>query len=75
MMMKRYTIPLAAEGWVFILPLSGATAMLFAITWTWDGFVTFVFTLFVLFLFRARTARSMKGEGVWYRPLTAEWWR
>ena len=48
MMMKRYTIPVAAERWVFILPLAGATAMLFAINWTWSGFLTFVFTLFVL---------------------------
>jgi phosphatidylserine decarboxylase len=67
-MMKKYTIPVAAEGWVFILPLAGATAMLIASNWTWAGFVTLVFTLFVLFFFRDPDRTVSEGRGVVVAP-------
>lgn len=61
--MKQYRIPVAVEGWVFILPLAVATAMLFAINWVWVGFVTLIFTLFVLFFFRDPDRTVPEGRG------------
>ncbi len=51
-MMKNYGIPVASEGWPFIIPLAVVTAFLFALGWKNTGIVTLVLTLFVLFFFR-----------------------
>ncbi len=51
-MMKNYGIPVASEGWIFIIPLAVATALLFAFGWKNTGIVALVLTLFVLFFFR-----------------------
>ncbi len=51
-MMKNYGIPVASEGWPFIIPLAVVTALLFALGWKNTGIVTLVLTLFVLFFFR-----------------------
>jgi phosphatidylserine decarboxylase len=51
-MMKNYGIPVASEGWPFIIPLAVVTAFLFAMDWKNTGIVALVLTLFVLFFFR-----------------------
>ena len=51
-MMKNYGIPVAAEGWPFILPLAVVTALFFAFGWRTPTAVMLVLTLFVLFFFR-----------------------
>jgi phosphatidylserine decarboxylase len=62
-MMKNYGIPVAAEGWPFIVPLAVVTALLFALGWKNTGVVALVLTLFVLFFFRdpERTVPEAKG--------------
>lgn len=51
-MMKNYGIPVAAEGWPFILPLAIVTVLLFVFGWKNVGMVSLALTLFVLFFFR-----------------------
>ncbi|MDA8421899.1 MAG: phosphatidylserine decarboxylase family protein [Nitrospiraceae bacterium] len=51
-MMKNYGIPVASEGWPFIIPLAIVTALLFAFGWKNTAYVFLVLTLFVLFFFR-----------------------
>lgn len=51
-MMKNYGIPVAAEGWPFIVPLALATALLFFFGWKNTSIVALALTLFVLFFFR-----------------------
>jgi phosphatidylserine decarboxylase len=51
-MMKNYGIPVAAEGWPFILPLAVVTALLFVFGWKNTAVIGLVLTLFVLFFFR-----------------------
>jgi phosphatidylserine decarboxylase len=51
-MMKNYGIPVAAEGWPFILPLAIATVLLLALGWKSAGAAALVLALFVLFFFR-----------------------
>jgi len=51
-MMKNHGIPVAAEGWPFIVPLAVVTIVLFVLGWKNTGFVLLVLTLFVLFFFR-----------------------
>jgi phosphatidylserine decarboxylase len=51
-MMKNYGIPVAAEGWPFILPLAIVTVLLFALGWKGTGVAALVLMLFVLFFFR-----------------------
>jgi phosphatidylserine decarboxylase len=62
-MMKNYGIPVASEGWPFIVPLAIITALLFAFGWKSTGVVMLVLTLFVLFFFRdpERTVPGEKG--------------
>jgi len=62
-MMKNYGIPVASEGWPFIVPLAIITVLLFAFGWKSTGVVTLVLTLFVLFFFRdpERTVPGEKG--------------
>jgi len=51
-MMKNYGIPVASEGWPFIIPLTMVTVLLFALGWRSTGVVLLVLTLFVLYFFR-----------------------
>ncbi len=67
-MMKNYGIPVAAEGWPFILPLAVMTALLFALGWKQTGSVALVLTLFVLFFFRDPERTVPEGRGVVVSP-------
>jgi len=51
-MMKNYGIPVASEGWPFIIPLAIVTALLIAFGWKNTAIISLVLTLFVLFFFR-----------------------
>jgi len=50
--MKNYGIPIAAEGWPFIIPLAIVTILLFLFGWKNVGIVMLVLTVFVVFFFR-----------------------
>ncbi len=67
-MMKNYGIPIAAEGWPFILPLSIVTGMLFAFGWKNTAVASLVLTLFVLFFFRDPERATPVGEGIVVSP-------
>ncbi len=67
-MMKNYGIPVAAEGWPFILPLAAATLLCFLIGWKYPGGVLLVLTLFVLFFFRDPERDIPSGEGAVVSP-------
>ncbi len=67
-MMKNYGIPVASEGWPFIIPLAVVTALLFALGWKNAGVVLLVLTLFVLFFFRDPERAVPGGEGVVVSP-------
>ncbi|HSB32947.1 MAG TPA: phosphatidylserine decarboxylase family protein [Nitrospirota bacterium] len=67
-MMKNYGIPVAAEGWPFMIPLALATALLFALGWRNAGAVLLVLTLFVLFFFRDPERAVPQGGGVVVSP-------
>jgi phosphatidylserine decarboxylase len=67
-MMKNYGIPVAAEGWPFILPLAVITAFLFALGWKQTGFIALVLTLFVLFFFRDPERTVPEGRGMVVSP-------
>ncbi len=67
-MMKNYGIPVAAEGWPFIIPLAMVTALLFALGWKNAGVVLLVLTLFVLFFFRDPERAVPPGEGIVVSP-------
>jgi len=51
-MMKNYGIPVASEGWPFIIPLAIVTALLFSLGWKNTAVVSLLLTLFVLYFFR-----------------------
>src|SRR5512143_924163 len=67
-MMKNFGIPVAAEGWPFIIPLALVTALLFALGWRNTGAVLLVLTLFVLYFFRDPERTVPGGEGVVVSP-------
>lgn len=67
-MMKNYGIPVASEGWPFIVPLAIVTALLFAFGWRNTGIVVLVLTLFVLFFFRDPERPVAEGKGVVVSP-------
>ena len=67
-MMKNYGIPVASEGWPFIVPLAIATALLFALGWKNTGAGTLVLTLFVLFFFRDPERQVPEGKGIVVSP-------
>lgn len=67
-MMKNYGIPVAAEGWPFIIPLAIITALLFVFGWKNVGIVSLVLTLFVLFFFRDPDRTVAEGKGVVVSP-------
>jgi phosphatidylserine decarboxylase len=67
-MMKNYGIPVAAEGWPFILPLAAVTALCFIFGWKNTGYVSLALTLFVLFFFRDPERVAPEGKGVVVSP-------
>ncbi len=67
-MMKNYGIPIAAEGWPFILPLAAITIMVFLLGWKWPGCALLVLTLFVLFFFRDPERIVPEGKGIVVSP-------
>lgn len=67
-MMKNYGIPVASEGWPFIIPLAIVTALLFAFGWRSTAYVSLVLTLFVLFFFRDPERTVPEGKNVVVSP-------
>lgn len=67
-MMKNYGIPVAAEGWMFILPLAAVTALLFFLGWKNVAAVVLVLTLFVLFFFRDPERAVPEGKNLVVSP-------
>jgi phosphatidylserine decarboxylase len=67
-MMKNYGIPIAAEGWPFIIPLAIVTGLLFAFGWRNTALVSLVLTLFVLFFFRDPDRSIPEGKGIVVSP-------
>jgi phosphatidylserine decarboxylase len=67
-MMKNYGIPVASEGWPFIIPLAIVTALLFAFGWKNTAYVSLVLALFVLFFFRDPERTVPEGKGVVVSP-------
>jgi len=67
-MMKNYGIPIAAEGWPFIIPLSIVTGLLFALGWKNTAYLSLMLTLFVLFFFRDPERTIPSGAGVVVSP-------
>jgi len=67
-MMKNYGIPVAAEGWPFIIPLAVVTVLLFALGWRSTAVVVLVLMLFVLFFFRDPERSAPEGEGIVVSP-------
>lgn len=66
--MKNYGIPVASEGWLFIIPLVVVTALLFAFGWKNTAAVSLVLTLFVVFFFRDPERTVAQGAGVVVSP-------
>ncbi len=67
-MMKNYGIPVASEGWVFIVPLAVVTALLLAFGWKSTGFVALALTLFVVFFFRDPERTVPAGDNLILSP-------
>jgi phosphatidylserine decarboxylase len=67
-MMKNYGIPVAAEGWPFILPLAAVTVLCFLFGWKHMGYVAFALFLFVLFFFRDPERTISEGKGIVVSP-------
>jgi phosphatidylserine decarboxylase len=67
-MMKNYGIPIASEGWPFIIPLAIVTALLFAFGWKYTALVSLVLALFVLFFFRDPERAIPEGKGIVVSP-------
>lgn len=67
-MMKNYGIPVASEGWPFIIPLAIITALLLALGWKNTGYVSLVLTLFVLFFFRDPERTLPQGNNLVVSP-------
>ena len=68
LMMKNYGIPVASEGWPFIIPLVIVTVLLFAFGWKSTALVSLVLTLFVLFFFRDPERTVPEGKGMVVSP-------
>ncbi len=67
-MMKNHGIPVAAEGWPFIIPLAVLTAVLYALGWKNTAHLSLVLSLFVLFFFRDPERVVPRGAGVVVSP-------
>ncbi|MFA5073772.1 MAG: phosphatidylserine decarboxylase family protein [Nitrospirota bacterium] len=66
--MKNYGIPIAAEGWPFILPLAIITVFLFVFGWRNVGIGALVICLFVLFFFRDPERAIPEGKDIVVSP-------
>ncbi|MCK9420631.1 MAG: phosphatidylserine decarboxylase family protein [Nitrospirae bacterium] len=66
--MKNYGIPIAAEGWPFIIPLAVVTGLLFALGWRNTALVSLLLTLFVVFFFRDPERAIPEGKGLVVSP-------
>ncbi len=66
--MKNYGIPVASEGWPFIIPLAIVTALLFAFGWKNAAIISLALTLFVLFFFRDPDRTVPGGKGIVVSP-------
>jgi phosphatidylserine decarboxylase len=67
-MMKDNRIPMANEGWSFILPLAISTLILFLFGWMITGFILLALTLFVSFFFRDPKRTVPEGNSVVVAP-------
>lgn len=67
-MMKNYGIPIASEGWPFIIPLAIITALLFAFGSKNVGTVSLALMLFVLFFFRDPERTVPQGNNLVVSP-------
>jgi len=66
--MKNYGIPVASEGWPFILPLAVVTVLLFVLGWRNTAALALALALFVLFFFRDPERSVPEGRGVVVSP-------
>ncbi|HEX9019828.1 MAG TPA: phosphatidylserine decarboxylase family protein [Nitrospirota bacterium] len=66
--MKNYGIPVAAEGWPFIIPLAIVTVLFFALGWKGAGVFALALALFVLFFFRDPERTTPPGDNVVVSP-------
>lgn len=66
--MKNYGIPVASEGWPFILPLAALTVLLFVFGLKNTATVSLVLTLFVLFFFRDPERTIPEGKNIVVSP-------
>jgi len=66
--MKNYGIPVASEGWPFIIPLAIVTALLFTLGWKNTAVVSLALTLFVLYFFRDPERTVPQGAGAVVSP-------
>ncbi len=67
-MMKNYGIPVASEGWVFIIPLAIISGLLLYFGWKNTGILLLVLTLFVLFFFRDPERQVPEGSNLVVSP-------
>ncbi len=67
-MMKNYGMPVAAEGWPFIVPLVAITGLFFILGWKYPAWIVLVLAVFVLFFFRDPERKVPEGEGVVVSP-------
>ena len=67
-MMKNYGIPIAAEGWPFLLPMVLVTALFYSFGWKNVGMVSLALTVFTLFFFRDPERTAPQGKGVVVSP-------
>lgn len=67
-MMKDNRIPVAVEGWTFIIPVAISTLLLFAFGWGIAGFILLALTLFVSFFFRDPKRPVPEGKSVVVSP-------
>jgi phosphatidylserine decarboxylase len=67
-MMKNYGIPVAAEGWPFIIPLAVLTVLLFIFGWKNVAAVLLLLTLFIVFFFRDPERGVPEGKNLVISP-------
>lgn len=67
-MMKNYGIPIAAEGWPFIIPLAIVIVLLFSLGWRNAALVSLVLTLFVVYFFRDPERAIPEGKDLVVSP-------
>jgi len=66
--MKKHKIPVAKEGWPFIIAIAIFTLVLFVFGWTSIGMVSLILTLFVLSFFRDPGRIVPEGQNVVVSP-------